>query len=156
VERPRVRRRSFVTESHREIASPPEVLLNTILAPATWPRWQSEILSTNGNERLSTGDVVSGRARLLGFEVDGSSTAIEIQDSSYEQDVIVGVKMRVRYEINPSSNGAVVKHRLASDLPAGVSGRVLSFFLTRRLRRMQRDLLKGLAAQTESVERSSS
>jgi hypothetical protein len=151
-----VRRRSFVTESHREIASSPEVLLNTILAPATWPKWQSEILTTNGNERLSTGDVVSGRARLLGFEVDGSSTAIEIEDSSYEQDVIVGVRMRVRYEISPSSNGAVVKHRLASDLPAGVSGRVLSFFLTRRLRRMQRDLLKGLAAQTESVERSSS
>jgi hypothetical protein len=156
VERPRVRRRNFVTESRREVTSSPEVLLNTILAPATWPKWQSEILTTNGNERLSTGDVVSGRARLLGFEVDGSSTAIEIEDSSYEQDVIVGVKMRVRYEISPSSNGAVVKHRLASDLPAGVSGRVLSFFLTRRLRRMQRDLLKGLAAQTESVERSSS
>jgi hypothetical protein len=145
-----------VTESHREIASPPDVLLNTILAPATWPKWQSEILTTNGNERLSTGDVVSGQARLLGFEVDGASTAIEIEDSSYEQDVIVGVKMRVRYEVRPSSKGAVVKHRLASDLPAGVSGRVLSFFLTRRLRKMQRDLLKGLAAQTESVERSSS
>jgi hypothetical protein len=156
VERPPLRRRSFVTESHREIESPPEVLLNTILAPATWPKWQSEILSTTGNERLSTGDVVSGQARLLGFEVDGSSTAIEIEDSSYEQDVIVGVKMRVRYEISPSSNGAVVKHRLASDLPAGVSGRVLSFFLTRRLKKMQRDLLEGLAAQTESVERSSS
>jgi hypothetical protein len=99
---------------------------------------------------------VSGQARLLGFEVDGSSTAIEIEDSSYEQDVIVGVKMRVRYEISPSSNGSVVKHRLVSDLPAGVSGRVLSFFLARRLKRMQRDLLKGLAAQTESVERSSS
>jgi hypothetical protein len=151
-----VRRRSFVTESQREIASPPEVLLNTILAPATWPKWQSEILTTTGNERLSTGDVVSGEARLLGFEVDGSSTAIEIEDSSYEQDVIVGVKMRVRYDISPSSNGAVVKHRLASDLPAGVSGRILSFFLTRRLKKMQRDLLKGLAAQTESVERSSS
>jgi hypothetical protein len=145
-----------VTESHREIESPPEVLLNTILAPATWPKWQSEILTTTGNERLSTGDVVSGQARLLGFEVDGSSTAIEIEDSSYEQDVIVGVKMRVRYEISPSSNGAVVKHRLASDLPAGVSGRVLSFFMTRRLKKMQRDLLEGLAAQTESVERSSS
>jgi hypothetical protein len=151
-----VRRRSFETKSQREIASPPEVLLNTILAPATWPKWQSEILTTTGNERLSTGDVVSGQARLLGFEVDGSSTAIEIEDSSYEQDVIVGVKMRVRYEISPSSNGAVVKHRLVSDLPAGVSGRVLSFFLTRRLKRMQRDLLKGLAAQTESVERASS
>jgi hypothetical protein len=156
VERPLVRRRSFVTESHREIGSSPEVLLNTILAPATWPKWQSEILTTNGNERLSTGDVVSGQARLLGFEVDGSSTAIEVEGSSYEQDVIVGVKMRVRYEISPSSNGAVVKHRLASDLPAGVSGRVLSFFLTRRLRKMQKDLLEGLAAQTESVERSSS
>jgi Polyketide cyclase / dehydrase and lipid transport len=145
-----------VTESRREIESPPEVLLNTILAPATWPKWQSEILTTTGNERLSMGDVVSGQARLLGFEVDGSSTAIEIEDSSYEQDVIVGVKMRVRYEISPSSNGAVVKHRLASDLPAGVSGRILSFFLTRRLKKMQRDLLEGLAAQTESVERSSS
>ena len=145
-----------MTESHREIESPPEVLLNTILAPATWPRWQSEILTTTGTDRLSTGDVVTGRARLLGFEVDGSSTAIEIEDSSYEQDVIVGVKMRVRYEISPSSDGAVVKHRLASDLPAGVSGRVLSFFLTRRLKKMQRDLLEGLAAQTESVERSSS
>jgi Polyketide cyclase / dehydrase and lipid transport len=156
VERPPLRRRSFVTESHREIESPPEVLLNTILAPATWPQWQSEILATTGNARLTTGDVVSGQARLLGFEVDGSSTAIEIEDSSYEQDVIVGVKMRVRYEISPSSNGAVVKHRLASDLPAGVSGRVLSFFLTRRLKKMQRDLLEGLAAQTESVERSSS
>ncbi len=151
-----MRRRSFVTESHREIESPPEVLLNTILAPGTWPKWQSEILTTTGNERLSTGDVVSGQARLLGFEVDGSSTAIEIEDSSYEQDVIVGVKMRVRYEVSPSSNGAVVKHRLASDLPAGVSGRILSFFLTRRLKKMQRDLLEGLAAQTESVERSSS
>ena len=156
VQRPPARRRSFVTESHREIAGASEAVLETILAPATWPSWQSEILTIDGRERLSTGDVVSGRARLLGFEVDGSSTAIEVEDSSYEQDVIVGVKMRVRYEVRASSNGAVVKHRLASDLPAGVSGRVLSFFLARRLRRMQRDLLEGLAAHTESVERSSS
>jgi hypothetical protein len=156
VKRSPVRRRSFVTESRREIASPPEALLDTILAPATWPKWQSEILTIDGRERISSGDVVSGQARLLGFEVDGASTAIEVEDSSYEQDVIVGVRMRVRYEIRPSSNGAVVTHRLVSDLPAGLSGRVLSFFLARRLKRMQRDLLEGLAAQTESVERSSS
>jgi hypothetical protein len=93
---------------------------------------------------------------LLGFEVDGASTAIEVEDSSYEQDVIVGVRMRVRYEISPSSSGAVVTHSLVSELPAGLSGRILSFFLTRRLRRMQRDLLEGLAAQTESVEAPSS
>jgi hypothetical protein len=152
VERPLARRRTFVTESRREIASPPEVLLNTILAPATWPQWQSEILTAEGRERISNGDVVAGQARLLGFEVDGASTAIEVEDSSYEQDVIVGVRMRVRYEISPSLNGAVVKHSLLSELPAGLSGRVLSFFLTRRLKRMQRDLLEGLAAQTESVE----
>jgi hypothetical protein len=150
------RRRSFVTESHREIASAPEAVLETLLAPATWPKWQSEILSIDGQERLSTGDVVSGQARLLGFEVDGSSTAIEVEESSYEQDVIVGVKMRVRYEIRASSRGSMVKHVIASDLPAGLSGRVLSFFLARRLRRMQRDLLEGLANHTESVERSPS
>jgi hypothetical protein len=150
------RRRAFVTVSRLEIASPPEVLLDTILAPATWHRWQSEILTTDGRKRISRGDVVSGRARLLGFEVDGASTAIEVEDSSYEQDVIVGVRMRVRYEISASLNGAVVKHSIGSELPAGLSGRVLSFFLTRRLKRMQRDLLEGLAAQTESVEAPSS
>lgn len=147
-----VRRRRFFTESRRDVGCAPELVAEKVLVPGTWPEWQSEILTTGGPERVSVGDVVTGRARLLGFEVDGRSTTLEVEDSSYEQDVVVGVRMRVRYEVVPGPRGAVVTHSIASELPAGPLGGVLAFFLRRRLRRMQRDLLEKLAAQLESVD----
>jgi hypothetical protein len=35
---------------------------------------------------------------MLGFEVHGHSTAVEIGASSFEEDVVVGVRLQIRYE----------------------------------------------------------
>lgn len=144
----------FVIEDSRHAAAPPGVVLGRVLAPATWPEWQSEILSAEGPEKLAPGDVVRGRAKLLGFEVEGHSTSIEVTDDAYVEDVIVGVRMRIRYSIQKEGDGSRVTHRMESDLPRGVSGRVLSFLLKRRLRRMQAYLLDELVrgSATEGAE----
>jgi hypothetical protein len=141
-----VRRRTFEIEDSRHADSPPEIVLERILTPATWPDWQSEILAVQGPDRLSEGDAVLGDAQLLGFKVEGRSTSLEITPDSYAQDVIVGVRMRVRYTVSPDGSGTRVTHRLESDLPRGVAGGVLSMLLRWRLRRMQRTLLDDLVA----------
>jgi hypothetical protein len=45
----------------------------------------------------------AGRADMLGFEVHGHSTAVEIG----EEDVVVGVRLQIRYEVTSTPNGAL-------------------------------------------------
>ena len=99
---------------------------------------------------MKEGDTVEGAARLLGFTVEGRSSAGSVEPLAFEEDVIVGVRMRVRYEVEASEQGATVTRHLSAHLPRGPAGRVLSFFLKRRLRRMQAGVLDGLVRQAES------
>ncbi len=131
-------------------AAPARAVIDLILDPATWPRWQNEIVSSMGPAPLKEGDVVAGRAQMLGFNVDGQSVTTAVGAGTYSQEVVVGVGMQISYRIASNPNGTVVTHSLTSELPAGALGRVLSFFLARRLKRMQRDLLEELRTQAEA------
>jgi hypothetical protein len=73
-----------------------------------------------------------------------------VDDSSLSQDVVVGVGMRIRYTVARTPEGVTVTHRLESELPAGALGIPLSFFLRRRLKKMQKMLLRELVAQAEA------
>ena len=126
-----------------------DAVMRRITTPATWPQWQSEIVTAEGPERLAEGDVVEGRARLLGFDVRGKSTAHVVTPEVFDEDVIVGVRMRVTYSAAPGPHGTVVTHRMKADLPAGLAGTVLSWLLTWRLRKMQVTLLERLRDQAD-------
>lgn len=124
-----------------------------LLDPSTWPAWQPEITAAAGPAPLGEGDVVRGNARMLGFDgVEGRSVATSSGDKFFEEDVVVGIGMTIRYEVLPDGNGSVVVHRLESMLPAGPAGRLLSLMLRWRLRRLQRTALNRLAAQSEAEE----
>ena len=138
-------RKRFVSERSVSSAVEPAGVIDRIRRPATWPEWQSEIVSTEGPERLDDGDVVSGRAEMLGFAVDGQSVTIEADEQRYVEDVVVGVGMRVSYTVTPSPSGSTITHRLECVLPGGPLGGLLSFFLRRRFLRMQRELLRRLS-----------
>jgi hypothetical protein len=149
VKTPEEIRRPYQIEASTPARCPPATVVRLILDPSTWPRWQPEIMSTSGASPLSEGDVVRGEARMLGFLVQGHSTAIVAGDRSFDQDAIVGIRMRVRYEIDPGDGGSLVTHRITADLPSGLAGRILSFFLRRRLKRLQRTTLQNLVTQCE-------
>lgn len=117
--------------------------------PVTWPEWQSEIVETSGDAPLGEGGRVEGRAKMLGFEVNGLSTTLTATPTTFVEDVIVGVHMRIEYTIDETASGTVVTRRLVATLPNGISGRVLSFFLKRRLKAMQEGVLDALVAQAE-------
>ncbi|MDQ3940137.1 MAG: SRPBCC family protein [Actinomycetota bacterium] len=140
----------FEIEHMRTARCSPDAIMSRILEPSSWPEWQSEIVTTGPPGTLKPGDAVEGRARLLGFEVDGRSSAIVVAQGVFEEDVIVGVRMRVRYEVEEAPEGARVTRRLTAVLPRGVNGRLLSFFLKRRLRKMQTGVLDRLVTQAES------
>ena len=117
--------------------------------PSTWPLWQSEIIETQGPSPLSPGDEVQGRATLLGFIVEGRSSTMDVTATRFVEDVVVGVRMRVEYEVTEQGGETIVTRRLKTSLPGGFSGRALSFFLKRRLKAMQRGVLEALVAQAE-------
>jgi hypothetical protein len=121
-----------------------------VLNPGTWPEWQSEIVRVTGPPRVEEGDQVSGEAKLVGFEVQGRSDAHAVSDRVFIEDVIVGVRMVVTYEVEPSATGTKITHTLETDLPRGPLGWVLSLALRVKLRRMQRRVLSELAAQAEA------
>lgn len=125
--------------------------MKIITDPATWPRWQSEILETTGPSPLFEGDQVEGRATLLGFAVDGRSSTMTATGTTFVEDVIVGVRMRVEYEVQESGGSTRVTRRLTASLPGGFSGRALSFLLKRRLKGMQKGVLEALVAQAEGL-----
>lgn len=138
-------RKHFVTQRSIESSASPEALLDRIRTPASWPEWQSEILSVEGPARVSEGDVVAGKAAMLGFEVDGQSHTVSADETRYVEDVVVGVGMRVTYGVEETGGGTRLTHRLECELPGGPLGSVLSFFLKRRFKKMERELLKRLA-----------
>ena len=118
-----------------------------VRSPKTWPRWQSEIVATKGPEPIDEGAVVDGDARLLGFDVTGRSTTLSVSPETVEEDVIVGVRMRVTYSVAPAASGSIVTHRMEADLPTGLAGSLLSLLLSWRLKKMQKTLLVALSEQ---------
>ena len=138
-------RRRFEVESSTRVPSAAAVM-DKVRRPSTWPEWQSEIVTTEGPDEVGVGDQVNGEARMLGFAVAGRADIAAVDETSLQEDVIVGIRMRVGYELTRDGDAWRLTHRLTADLPRGLSGRVLSFFLTRRLRRMQRELLRNLPA----------
>lgn len=126
-------------------------LMRLITSPHTWPDWQDEIVAMQGPERVSSGDLVHGTATLLGFHVVGSSHVTSVGGSSLSEDVVVGVRMRIHYEVSDAGDERVVTRRIEATLPRGLSGRVLTFFLRRRLIRMQEKLLDDLVGQAEAA-----
>jgi hypothetical protein len=85
---------------------------------------------------------------MLGFRVLGRSTTLDAGNDFFEQDVIVGVRMRIRYDVERSGDASLITHTLECDLPSGVLGRILSLFLTPRLRRLQETALDQLARRS--------
>jgi hypothetical protein len=97
-----------------------------------------------GPDGLTVGDSVEGLADMLGFRVEGRATTTDLGPGHYEEDVVVGVRMRIRFEIIPDEHGVVVRNTLEAPLPGGFAGKILSVFLRRRLRRMQAESLRNL------------
>lgn len=138
-------RRFFRIQHVRRVDAGAEHVVAVVRQPARWPEWQPELVSAEGPEVASEGDLVLGRAHMLGFHVDGVSRILEAGEDHLEHEVVVGVRIRMRYEVAPDPAGAAVTHRLTVSLPGGPSGRVLSLFLRPRLRAMSRAVLEGLS-----------
>lgn len=142
--------RKLTIEASRVARCEPGALLDLVRDPKTWPRWQPEIVSTEGPAPLEEGDDVYGHASMLGFRVEGHSKTVGVSGDAYEEDVVVGVRMRILYEVGRDDDGkTVVTRRLSTLLPGGLAGRVLSFFLKRRLTRMQDGVVDELVRQAE-------
>ncbi|MFN2589056.1 MAG: SRPBCC family protein [Actinomycetota bacterium] len=137
-------------EVSRTARCEPEAVMDLVRDPRTWPEWQPEILLAEGPERLGPGDDVYGHASMLGFRVEGHSKTVGVSDESYDEDVVVGVRMRIVYGTRRDARGrTVVTRRLSALLPGGVAGRLLSFFLKRRLTAMQHGVVEELVRRAE-------
>ena len=124
--------------------------MKRVLAPKTWPEWQAEIKTVEGPDRIEEGDQVSGDAELVGYRVQGRSDAHVVDDGLFIEDVIVGVRMVITYEVKSSPAGSQITRTLEADLPRGLVGSLLSVILRVKLRRMQKKLLDELARQAEA------
>ncbi len=143
-------RRKLTIEVSRVARCDPEAVMDLVRNPETWPRWQPEIVSTEGPNPLEEGDDVYGHAAMLGFRVEGHSKSVVVLPDTYEEDVVVGVRMRIVYEVARDDTGrTVVTRRLSALLPGGLAGRLLSFFLRRRLTRMQNGVVEELVREAE-------
>ncbi|HEX2241427.1 MAG TPA: SRPBCC family protein [Actinomycetota bacterium] len=127
----------------------PQAILDLLSRPDRRPDWQPEILWMRGPERLTPGEEQHGRARMMGFEVAGRSRTIAVTDRVFEEEALVGVRLRIRYEISSDDGRVEVAHHLIAELPRGFWGRAVSLFLRSRLRVMQTRALKNLVAHVE-------
>lgn len=142
--------RKIDIEVSRPASCDPAAILGLVRDPKTWPRWQPEILATEGPAPLEPGDDVYGHASMLGFRVEGHSKTVAVSDATYEEDVVVGVRMRIVYDARRGADGrAIVTRKLTALMPGGVAGRLLSFFLRRRLTAMQNGVIDELVRQAE-------
>jgi hypothetical protein len=138
--RPRV----WSTSSTRFVRARRQKIVGTIRDANSWPEWQPEITRSSGESVLNAGDIVQGDAEMLGFKVAGRADITFADRNAFEQDVMVGIRMRVVYGFTEVADGTAVTHELLAELPRGLSGRILSLFLRCRLRRMQQRLLDNI------------
>jgi hypothetical protein len=143
--------RFYEIQRSQKASCAPDRVRRLILDPSTWPRWQPEIVSIEPREPLAAGDVARGEADMLGFEVHGHTTVTNVDPISFEEDVVVGVRMKILYEVHSDGEGSLVTHKLVAQLPRGFVGRVLSLFLRRRLRALQKTALTNLVSQSEAL-----
>jgi Polyketide cyclase / dehydrase and lipid transport len=137
-------------QDHITTSAPQEVVMRRVLAPKTWPEWQAEIKAVEGPDQIQEGDQVSGDAALVGFQVKGKSDAQIVDQEVFMEDVIVGVRMVITYEVRRTDEGTRITRTIETDLPSGILGSLLSVALRAKLRKMQKQLLKDLAAQAEA------
>jgi len=142
---------TFEVGAERVARCKPEVVIRQLLDASRWPRWQPEIVATIGPQRVQVGDVVRGHADLLGFGVAGQAAIERVPADGLVEDVLVGVRMRVIYQVVPRGDGCLVRSTIVTEAPTGFSGRVLGFLLRRRLRRMQRTAVARLARLAEAT-----
>ncbi len=121
--------------------------MRVVRDPGTWPAWQSEIVSTEGPVPLDIGDEVLGKAKMLGFAVEGRSEAISVDAEHFVEDVVVGVRMIVTYSVTEYGGGCTITRTVDIELPGGSLGRLLAIPLRRRLKKMQVQVLSALATQ---------
>ncbi len=142
-------RNHYRIRDHVDTKADKQAVMDRVLAPRTWPGWQAEIKSIEGPDRIQDGDQVSGDAELVGFRVQGRSDAHAVDDGLFIEDVIVGVRMVITYEVTRTPTGSRVVRTLEADLPGGFLGGLLTVVLRAKLRKMQKKLLTELAAQAE-------
>jgi hypothetical protein len=73
-----------------------------------------------------------------------------VPDDGLVEDVLVGVRMTVSYQVEQRRDECLVRATTVTEAPTGISGRVLGFLLRRRLRRMQRKALDRLTRLGEA------
>ena len=140
------RRREFSLRLSRGSTNSAQAILDRIKQPSTWPEWVPEINSTTSKKSIvDVGDNVEGLAEMLGFRVNGRAHVTEITPTLFVQDVVIGVRIVARYEVEPTEHGSVIHHELIVSAPRGPMGRLLTFFLRGRLRSMQERLLANLS-----------
>lgn len=143
-------RKPYRITDHIDAQADQTAVMSRVLAPKTWPAWQAEIKTVEGPDRIEEGDQVSGDAALVGFRVQGRSDAHVVDEGLFIEDVIVGVRMVITYEVTRTDRGTRITRTLEADLPGGLLGSVLTLVLRAKLRRMQKKLLAELAAQAEA------
>ena len=148
----RDRRREFSLKLSRRSPVPADSVMQRLARPATWPEWVPEITATRSEPVVGPGDDVEGLAEMLGFRVNGRAKVTEVTPTRFVQDVVIGVRIVARYEVEPDGDGSVIHHELVVSAPRGPTGRLLTFFLRGRLRVMQRRLLANLSAQQRVQE----
>jgi len=143
-------RKTFVVVTERVARCDPDVVMRYLLDSTSWPRWQPEIVATTGPQQVKSGDLVRGHADLLGFGVAGQAAIEDVERHSFTEDVLVGVRMNVSYEVLDDDGGCKVRARIVTEAPTGLSGRILGLLLRRRLRSMQSTALQRLARLSEA------
>jgi hypothetical protein len=140
----------FEIERSQSARCDPARVMARLRDSGSWPAWRPEIQSVKAPAELSAGDTIEGDARMLGVHVVGRASVPELEDHRLLEDVVVGVRVQMAYEIHAVENGAMITSTLRAQLPGGPVGTFLSLVLRWRLRRMQRLALDRLVSQSEA------
>ena len=139
----------FSISSSRITSADPDSVMARVVRPETWSEWVPEIVAMDSSGELAAGDEAEGLAEMLGFRVDGRARVTEATPVRLVQDVVIGVRMIARYEVEATPRGTRVTHELVVTSPEGAMGRLLAFLLRGRLKAMQKRLLANLVRLSE-------
>ena len=119
----------------REMRATPARVRAVMFEPRNDPQWMAAVKSVQPeSDGYTPGTRVRRVGRFLGRELRWTTELVSTSDAHVDLRIIDGpMRGTVRYEIQPSADGAVVSIRNVGEAPGFAPTSVLKFFMRRAL-----------------------
>lgn len=135
-------------ECSAAVAAPPDEVYAVIADIARRPQWLSELRKVDAPDGpVEVGTRFTAQPSMMLHHMVGVSEVVRAEPGhALAEEIHVGTRFLSEWELVPSANGTVVRHRMTFEFPGGPLSRLERWVMRRRVAAMQKKSLEALAS----------